>query len=408
MTVPDLSQDFFDFIDTNIKADPLALRLKYHGRNPGFDVDFAITQIECRRKCSSKLRSFIARKEFIFPTVVAAEQASNEAVALFHARLVKKPCRLLDMTAGLGIDAMTMALSGADVTACELDPLKAAALRHNAAVARLDNFTTVCADSVEYLRDCTDTFDTIFIDPARRGEFNSRVYNLKDCQPEIPVIIGLLLSRCSRLIIKASPLLDITQTLRDFSGIRAVRAVSVGGECKEVLIEIAGNATEGMPADSGADTEFEAVDLDNEGNVISSFKTTEPAGSGPIAYADAEAVAPGCLLFEPNASMMKLAPWREIQRRHPSLRKLSPSSQLFAGPEHIPDFPGRRMIIEKVIEKKDRKTLKDFPASVVSRNYPVSAAELRKQLKLREGDEHFIYATRLASTPMLILCRREG
>ncbi|MDE5874926.1 MAG: SAM-dependent methyltransferase, partial [Muribaculaceae bacterium] len=104
--------------------------------------------------------------------------------------------------------------------------------------------------------------------------------------------------------------------------------------------------------------------------------------------------------------VMKLGCWKSLQEKFPGLLKLSANSHLFVSESLIDNFPGRAMRIDKTVNKKDRKSLKGFPVNIVSRNYPISADELRKTLGVKEGDNMFLYASRLGSSPLLILCDR--
>lgn len=404
------------FIADNSLSDLCKLRLKYHGKDAGFDVDFALIQIKCRRKCSHKLRNFTNNKLTIFPSVIAAEQSSHEAVASFHASFVGKDWDVIDMTAGLGIDSMAMAKKCRMIVSCESDQIKANALSYNAKISGIDNLLTENTDSVKYITGSDRHYDLIFVDPARRGEENARLYNFHDCQPDILSIMPMLLERGSKVMIKASPLLDITQTIRDIPSISSIRAISVNGECKEILVET-GTGTSTILA--------EAIDLHNNGDIISRFSygivdeangkhdedlnnsfnedSSFESSQSAVRYAGISDIKPDLYLYEPNAPMMKLSPWGELSQCFPTLSKLAPSSHLFISPDLIPDFPGRILKIVSLPDKKDRKALKDFPVNIVSRNYPLSAVELRKKLKAKEGKEKFLYASRVGSTPILIL-----
>ncbi len=415
--LPTLSPEFFDFIASHINGDPIKLRLSLHDKATNFDVDFALTQIESRKKCSRKLKNFIQNKKFLFPSTLSAEQASHQAVAQFHASLLSD-CTLLDMTAGLGIDAMTMAENASEAVAIELDPLKAATLKYDSELLGKRNLEVINADSVDWLEKSDRRFDIIFIDPARRKEDNSRAYNFHDCLPDIIALQDSLLNRSKHLIIKASPLLDVTQTLKDIRNVTAIRALCVQGECKEILVEASRHDNTSANL-SLTPILYEAIDLNEAGAIISRFSySSQPESPAPApetepsyasetlpSYASESDLSNGSYLYEPNAAVMKLAPWKELSTKFPSLKKLAPSSHLFTSPELYPEFPGRVLRIERVIEKKDRKSLKGLPVNVAVRNYPLSVAELRKTLKVKEGKDHFLYGTTL-SKPILILAER--
>lgn len=403
--------DFFKFIEDNINEDTSKLRLKFHNKNTTFNLPLALIQIECRKKCVHKLPSFLSNRLAIFPDVVASEQASHEAVANYHSVLAQGYERILDMTAGLGIDSLAFAKAGYNVVSCELNDNKAACLDYNKNILNLNSLKVENTDSLVYLKETDNFFDMIFIDPARRGEGNSRVYNFKDCRPDIIQNINLLLSKAKSVIIKASPLLDISQTLKDIPHVKSIRAISVHGECKEILIEASAQQGQNTTDDILA----EAIDLANDSTIFSKFsyiinpskKQTENKDNiSNNLYANKENIVAGSYLYEPNATMMKLAPWKELSTRFPSLKKFSDSTHLFVSEELLPDFPGRKLLIKDVPDKGKLKNLKNARLNVVTRNYPISADELRKKLNLKEGSDDFLYAGKIKSIPMLILATR--
>lgn len=397
-----LHPDFYSFVNKHGGEDVNSLALKYRDSKLNFDLPFALIQIEARKKYIHKLKDFLILQEFIFPDSISGEQASHQAVATFHANLCSDSYKILDMTAGLGIDAISFASVGKSVTALELDKNKAEILLHNKDVKGCLDLNVINQDSITFLKNTDDKFDLIFIDPARRDENKNRVFKLQDCSPDIVGNIDLILKKTEKLLIKASPLLDVTETLRILPQLTAVRAIGVKGECKELLLEVSDKK---IP--NGAhDIILEAIDLDINGTVLSRFtvSTTYAENKGNqsgIKFAGPEDIKTGHFLLEPSAMMMKLACWDKICNQFNAL-KLDKSSHLFISDVNHDSFPGRVTKIDKVIKKQDRKSYMGFPASVVSRNYPMSSDELRKLFKLKEGDNHFFYATRVGDKPVII------
>lgn len=396
--------EFFSFIASNMNQDTKALMLREYGKNHPFDLDFAMTQIEARRKGCHKLKSFIGNPKRIFPTPLAYEQASHESVANYHASLVAKGCNVLDMTAGLGIDSMAFAFNGCHVTSCELDEFKAEVLRYNASVSGLETLSVINADSTEWIRHSEERFEIIFVDPARRSDDDRRLYNFHDCSPDILTNLDGLLNKCETLLIKASPLLDISQTLKDIPNARKITTISVSGECKEVLVEAASGVT--------SVEEAMAIDLTQDGDVNYRFSYSPlgienwPENEAAIKFAKEEDIQSGAYLYEPGATVMKLNAWGPLSAQFPGIKKLGVSSHLFVSPVLYKEFPGRIMTIDSLIDKRSRKSLKGSPANVVTRNYPIKTEELRKKLGVREGTDRFIYATRLGDSPILISATR--
>lgn len=403
------NQEFYKFIESHSADDTLKLKLSLKKEKYNFDFDFALMQIENRRKHSHKFKDILENRFFIFPDNVSAEQATHQAVALYHSKIAGKVKNVLDMTAGLGIDSLYLSKGAEKVISVELNKAKVEALKENAFNLGIENIKVTWGDAIDFLKNSTEKYDLIFVDPSRRDSSNSRVYNLSDCSPDVIKNQKLLLEKSGNILIKASPLLDITQTIRDFENIVAIHAVGVKGECKELLIELSQKnpAKEANYSEEGSNNlKLIAINLDNDGNEISSF-IAHGISSDKITYAEEKDLKEGSYILEPSAMIMKVAPWGEICNRFKA-RKMSKSSHLFISDKKPDNFPGRTTIFQKVIKKSDRKTLKGLPVTVVSKNYPLSSTQLRQELKVKEGDKSFIYATRLGETPLLFLTSSES
>ncbi len=421
-------EEYLEFIKDHEHSDVNALRLQYHGKSMPFSVDDACMQIEMRRKTAGKLPWFLHHPGFRFGTAQSAEQATNQNVALFHAFLIGRNRRVLDMTAGLGIDAMTIALRGNHVTAYELQTERVEALRHNADILGIDELTVVQGDSVRHLQQSEEHYDWIFVDPARRDSGNNRCFLLQDSLPDVVSHQDLLLAHADNVLIKASPLLDITQTLRDFSNVRSIIILSYKNEVKEVLIHLSlgsaslsptslGHASPGpaalvssSPLSFSAEPEGEvrspsspliqAIDLadcatafpDGESAIRFQFRSG-CAPQAPISYASSEAIAPGMYLYEAGAAMRKLQCASQICARYTDIKSLAKDSGLFVSENLHADFPGRICTVKALLSAKQLKALKDSRCRIVSSCYPMSTADLRKKFRLKEGEDMTLYAT---------------
>lgn len=411
-------EEYLKFIMDHAHSDVNALRLQYHGKSMPFSVDDACMQIEMRRKTAGKLPWFLHHPGFRFGTAQSAEQASNQNVALFHAFLIGRNRRVLDMTAGLGIDAMTIALRGNHVTAYELKTERVEALRHNADILGIDDLTVVKGDSVLHLQQSEEHYDWIFVDPARRDSGNNRCFLLQDSLPDVVSHQDLLLAHADKVLIKASPLLDITQTLRDFSNVRSIIILSYKNEVKEVLIHLSPGPAALSPASlvSSSPLSFSA---EPEGEVklpsspliqaidLADGTPAFPAGApairfqfrtgcalqAPISYAASEAIAPGMYLYEAGAAMRKLQCASQICARYTDIKSLAKDSGLFVSENLHADFPGRICTVKAILSAKQLKALKDSRCRIVSSCYPMSAADLRKKFRLKEGEDMTLYAT---------------
>lgn len=390
---------FFDFIEHHAGEDPARLRLKYAGRSLPFDLDFALTQIEVRRRNRSKLGSLLSHPHFVVPSRLAAEQATLPAIAAWHASLTSGSRSVLDMTCGLGIDAMAMASAGAEVIAFDIDSVKAECAAWNAHILNINTLKAIEGNSLDWLysQGSDSEFDTVFIDPARRNG-TRRLYALSDCEPDVTPHVPELLRHAPRLLVKCSPMLDVASVASTLPNLKNLSVVSARGECKELLAECERGYT-GNPFIS-------TVIINDTTEEI--FSITLDSGSRlSVSFATPHDLTRARFIYEPDAALMKIAAWPELQRIYSSLIKADVNTHLFVSPDHYPSFPGR------VCEVDDSGSLRDFmrkykgsAASAVCRNAPLDAAELKKRLRLKDDDRTFIYCCRAAGETLLWHARR--
>lgn len=394
----EIKDSMITFVREHASEDVNALRLKYSGKsNLSFDfpLDFALLQIEARKKTRKKLSDFISHEDFIFPSLIAAEQATNQTIAKYHASLLQSGATVLDLTAGLGIDDMTFAGNGINVTTCEIEPLKCDVLIHNSAVMGVENnLTVINIDSIDYLCNNKGRYDTVFADPARRDTAGGKVHALADCQPDILKALSDIMNVTDRLIVKCSPLLDLTFIRETVSDLAHIHIVCFRGECKEVLIEIMNDAVF---------TGVSVVDLDSE-RVISSFQThfSPISNRESIIYVSRKSPVDYNYLYEPNSGVMKTGDWVALQSLYPDLNKVDSNTHLFLSDTLYHNFPGRVTHLETSFDKKMLKTLKGKKLNVVSRNHPLSAPMIYSKYNIIPGSDSFLYAFRYNGKPYYV------
>ena len=241
----------------------------------------------------------------------------------------------------------------------------------------------------------------IFIDPARRDDAGNKVVSLKDCTPDVTLLQEEMLSKADYVIIKLSPMLDWHRAISELSYVREVHIISVNNECKELLLVLSARNMGDVEA-SSADGEVK-----HAGNLR--IYCVNDAQSFVCDELDMESssviIAPPVLeemqyLYEPNASLMKAGCFSVLSERY-GARMLSKNSHLFVSMEPIEDFPGRSFRII-AISSFNKKELKRYlsgiaKANIATRNFPLSVAELRKRLKLKDGGETYIFATTLSN-----------
>lgn len=392
--VRELTDDIIKWIEEHRNDDTTKLRLSCRKKDDATIYDFAIMQIECRKKTAKKLHNTLQSPHFIFPTTLSAEQCTSDILAEFHATLINKDETILDMTAGLGIDAFHLAQKAKHVIAIDLNEDVAQALSINAKALNITNLIGINADSVEYLKNSNEHFNTIFIDPARRGDGGKRVFALADCQPNVVELLDLIKLHCDKLIIKASPMLDATQILRELSDTSDLYAIGTRQECKEIVIVVNFKKNKTSPT-------LHCITIDNETSDFSFTLDNETSATNN--YGE---LKQGMYLYEPHPSVMKLQPVKLISQQF-NVIKLHQHTHLYASTGVIADFPGARHKVERIYPFSSRtikEVAKDYPrANVAVRNFILSADELRKRLKIKDDNKYRLYGVSVGNGDRLLI-----
>lgn len=388
----ELHDDFFQWVETHKADDPTRLRLKF-----GKDRAFEILQIECRRKYTAKLGATLdANPQFVFPNALAGEMSTSDRLASYHASLVEGGTQVVDLTAGLGIDAMALTRTAADVTAVEIVSDVADALRHNA--AGNDRLTVVCDDCLNFCKQALDEgrhFDAMFIDPARRDDAGGRVYALADCRPDVVAMLPLLRRLTDRLIVKASPMLDISHTLSELPD--AVRVIALGTttECKELDIIV----------DFGADCAdplIEAVTLGSNGAEWAfAFRRSEE-NDAQVAY---DTPSEGGYVYEPFPAVMKVGAMKLLAERF-GLNKPAANTHVWWSTNQVEGFPGHIYKVTEVLpyaSKNIKRYVSRHPrVGVTTRNFDIGADALRAKLGVKDGADRLFAISDRAGNRLLV------
>lgn len=384
-----LTSEFWQFVEDNMAASPEALRLKYHRASDGSGIDYplAITQIECRQKYGSKLRETLSRcPRFLFPTRLSGEQCTSDALAVSHAHLIGSARSVIDLTSGLGIDALHLANEGVAVTAVEIRPELAEALEYNARAMGVESLRVICGDCTELLASGgLRKADAAFIDPARRAADGSRIFAVSDCQPDVVAMLPEVSRLVKRMVIKLSPMLDLTAVEKQLSPfITDIYAFGTRTECKE-LVAILSFAEE-----------HDEMSTDN---VIRHAVTILPDGT-EISLNDSERVTDnvligtpkaGSYIYEPYPAVMKAALWNVLAQRFPGLRKMADNTHVFWSAERIAEFPGQCYRLDEIVpwmSKHIKRLSSRIPvAEVAVRNFGMTAQALATKLQIKSGGQ---------------------
>ena len=416
----EMNQATLDYIREHAEADVRQLALQ-GTKNPEVDLTFALDQIAGRQKAKTKLPSWAAFDGITYPPHLSMEQCSSEQTAKYKGCLVigdrcwlndKKTegsgisVSFVDLTGGFGVDFAFIASAinqhltpvTQHLIYVEQQAQLCAISSENYKLLGLNHIEVVCADGIDYLHQLNHA-DLIFLDPARRDDHGARTYGIADCTPNVLELREELLEKADRVMLKLSPMLDWQKAVEDLGHVNEVHIVSVDNECKELLLILSKEEKPLKLFCVNNNQVFEASDGVTEGRFFCDISGGVTKESLCYTY-----------LFEPNASIMKAGCFALLEQRF-KVSQLDKNSHLFVSDRDISDFPGRRFIIEKTtsMNKRDLKaTLAGIDkANITVRNFPMSVAELRKRLKLKDGGDLYLFATTIAGHQhQLFLCRK--
>lgn len=302
---------------------------------------------------------------------------------------------MVDLTGGFGVDFSYLARGFSQATYVERQRHLCDLAEHNMAALGLDQARIVCGDGVEYLRQMGPV-DFIYLDPARRDEHGSRTYAIEDCTPNVLELRDLLLAKSQYTLVKLSPMLDWRKAVADFDGaVREVHIVATGNECKELLLVLGQQVHEEPSAPCVfCVNDNQRIDYDS-----AAYTQGLRIGGKPLPEAKN-------YLYEPNASIMKAGCFDLVEERF-GVTQVGPSSHLFVSATPVADFPGRGFAIEAIggMNKKDIKRLLNGTkqANIAVRNFPLTAPQLRKKLKLADGGPVYLFGTTMQGCDHVLL-----
>ena len=390
-----------DFIEKHLKDDVRQLALQ---KFPD-DVDkmLALNQIEARQRLSKKVPSWASNPDLLFPKHLSIEQCSSELTAKYKASIISGGDTFVDLTGGLGIDSYFLSEKFKTAYYVENQKELCDLAEHNFSVLGR-KITVVNFDAESFLNDLTSRRDNacivLYIDPARRDIYNRKMVSLHDCSPDVVDLQNILLKNSKNILIKSSPMLDISLITNELQNISEIHIVSVKNECKEILIKI----------EPGFEGEIKYFCVNFVGNDLTSAQFFEFSETSECSANSEFAPTIKHYLYEPNASLMKSGAFKLISQRF-AIEKLHVNSHLYTSDNLVSDFPGR--IFEVVgfapFNKKVKKGLLNdiTEASVATRNFPLSANELRKSLNLKESDKNFVFGTTLIGEKKVVILAKK-
>lgn len=410
-----------EFILQHRMSNPRDLALQAR-RYPDVDMPYALNQIQGWQTARLKLPSWAACDGVVYPPHLNMEQCSSEPTARYKQQVVRQwltrlgagqsgaATSMADLTGGFGVDFSFTSRCFASATYVERNAALCDVVRGNLPCLGIANAQVMCAEA----EDCLATMPQqtmLFLDPARRDEHGAKTVLIADCTPDVCHLLPLLMSKARFVMLKLSPMLDWHKAIVDLQGtVREVHIVSVGGECKELLLVLAALDAAASSADmpcNGVEAGVRVccVDIMAKADAEGEYKRSEfcytiggaadnpPTPSTPNSQ---PSTLNSQFLLEPNASIMKAGCFAELGKAY-GIRAISSNSHLFLSADRVEGFPGREFVVEAVTtlnKRQLKETLGSLQQANISvRNFPMSVAELRKRLKLRDGGDTYIFAT---------------
>jgi len=369
-----LSPEVQSFINQNIEGDINKLLLK---KSPFSSVTIQeiVQQIKGKKVAQRKF-PFLLKDNLIFPPNLNLEQASSQSTAEYKAQNLKGNS-FLDLTSGFGIDAFFLSQNFDEITLVEQNPELIKIVEHNwKTLNRNANFINQSLET--FLEDNQQKFDIIYLDPARRDQNNKKKFLLEDLSPNLLGIEEKLNPISDKIIVKLSPLIDISYLVSELQNINEIKIIAVRNEVKELILIIKNQETRS----DNPDTKITCVNLES-GEPEFSFNINEEKS------ATSEFSESLNFLYIPNNSILKAGAFNIISEKF-GLKKLHPNTHFYTSENKIENFPGRVLQIEK-IDGKDLKKNNQF--NIISKNYPLKPDEIKKKYKLKDGGNHYLIFT---------------
>ncbi len=386
-----LSIEIQRFINKNINATISNLALQ---KNPFPTIDWILilNQIEAKQKSISKLPTWFSTENIIYPSKISIEQTSSEATAAYKSTLISGDT-LIDLTGGFGIDDYYFSKKIIKLTHCEIDFELSQIAEHNFNQLGVKNITCRPGDGISILKNLTNQWDWIYIDPSRRNNTKGKVFMLKDCLPNVPENLEMLFDFSKSILIKTAPILDISAGLLELKNVKKIHVIALDNEVKELVWELNKDYV-GKIIISTANITKEKIDhfdfVVGENLELSSF-------SLPQKY-----------LYEPNSAIMKSGGFEQVGTFY-DLFKLHKHSHLYTNSTLI-EFPGRVFEIETFFsyEKNEmKKFIEGKKMNITTRNFPETVESIRKKWKIKDGgNQYCFFTTDQNNNRIVLICKK--
>ena len=379
------------FINSNLESNISNLVLK--GINfEGVESKSIVEQIEAKKRCEKKLATWFNSENIYYPNKLNIEQTSSETSAKYKADLVSGTS-LIDVTGGFGVDAFYFSKQIEQVTHCEINTELSKIVKHNYTSIGALNIECFSESGIDSLKRLNKAYDWIYIDPSRRDNSKQKVFLLSDCTPNIKTYQNLFFKYATNVMIKTSPLLDLSATLSDLKYVKKIHVIAINNEVKE-LLWVLERHFEG-------EVIVKTVNIQN-GNIQNFNFLFEEESIAKVEYSK-----PLNYLYEPNSSVLKSGAFNSVSAIL-NVAKLHKHSHLYTS-ENLIDFPGRRFEIKKLVpfNKKSFAKEKITKANITTRNFPLSVSDIRRKLNIKDGGGLYLFfTTDTTNTKIILICSK--
>ena len=386
-----LNSDIQNFIQRNLNEDPTKLILK-GASFQDVTIQEIVEQIIAKKKCQKKLPTWFNTAQIYYPNKLNIEQTSSQITAKHKANIVSGST-LIDITGGFGVDCFAFAENFKHITHCEINKELSEIVKHNYYKLKINNIETKAINGLEYLENNKQKFDWIYADPSRRNESKGKVFLLEDCAPNIPKNLDLLFQHTNNILLKLSPILDITASINELKFIKEIHIIAVNNEVKELLFILEKNYIKAI--------QIKTININKNGN--------EKFESKRVSLNTSTYSLPKEFLYEPNSAILKAGLFNEVSYQL-NLPKLNINSHLYTSIDLI-NFPGRRFKILEITtynKKKIKKLITSNKANITTRNFPETVAQIRKKTGINEGGNNYLFfTTDLNNKLIVIICEKK-
>ena len=361
-----------------MKIEELALQRNKYKHLSDEEWRWFLQQVEGRERTADKLPTFAAIEDWWYPVRLSCEQCSSELTARYKTSLVSGD-QMVDLTAGYGVDTFFLSEQFEHTDYVEQNAELCRIAEHNFAGKPI----TIHNTTAEAFLASSGQYDLIFADPARRDNHGGKVFKLADCTPNIVELLPSLLQHGKRLMLKLSPMLDISQAVKELSAVNwDIHVIAIKNEVKEVLLLSEGTG------------KITAIDLAEPEKAFVFTKEEEQQADWRLEIGDWK------FLYEPSASILKAGAYKLVAQRY-GLQKVDINTHLYASDQLVENFPGRVWQIDESRESRAKSQ-----ANVLCRNYPLTPEQLKKKLKIKDGGDVYVIGCRVAGKPTLFYAER--